>query len=36
MTVNNDGTVKDFTVPKITYFGDNAMSQDDIEKNIKK
>ena len=20
LTVNNDGTVKDFTVPKITYF----------------
>lgn len=35
MTVNNDGTVKDFTVPKITYFGDNAMSEDDIEKKYK-
>lgn len=34
-TVNNDGTVKDFTVPKITYFGDNAMSEDDIEKKYK-
>ena len=35
LTVNNDGTVKDFTVPKITYFGDNAMSEDDIEKKYK-
>lgn len=34
-TVNNDGTVKDFTVPKITYFGNNAMSEDDIEKKYK-